>query len=369
VPAPIERIAIDQIAEFDQIIDVRTAAEFVEDHVPGAINCPVLDEAERAHVGTIYKQDSPFVAKRIGAALVARNIAHHLETVFAGKPRQWRPLVYCWRGGKRSAALTHILREVGWDARVLDGGYKAYRRHVVSALPGLTSPLGLRVICGLTGSGKSRLLRALAGLGAQVLDLEALAAHKGSVLGNEPDQPQPSQKLFESRLWQTLRGFDPAREVFVESESKKIGSVRVPDALIQAMWASPCIWLELPAVLRVELLKQEYPHFTGDPAELIEKLHCLKALHGTGVIERWCQLAREGRHDELVAELLETHYDPAYRRSIHEHYPALGQARHCALSGVAAEDFARVADSLAAGHGSDRIMTPGFPPPASSSQR
>src|SRR6188474_3521832 len=185
---------------FDAIIDVRSPAEFAEDHVPGALSCPVLDNDERARVGTIYKQTSPYEAKKIGAALVARNIAGHLEAALADKPRGWKPLVYCWRGGQRSAAMAHVLREVGWDAMTLQGGYKAYRRYVVASLAQLPQRINFRVIHGVTGSGKSRLLRALADAGAQVLDLEDLAAHRGSVLGNLPGRPQPSQKMFESLL-------------------------------------------------------------------------------------------------------------------------------------------------------------------------
>lgn len=344
--AVVDRADIARLSEFDQIIDVRTPAEYALDHIPGAVNYPVLDDEQRVRIGTLYKQASPFTAKKLGAALVAHNIAHHIETALQDQPRDWRPLIYCWRGGKRSGSMTHILREIGWDARQLDGGYKAYRRHIVGDLPARVQGLKLRVICGLTGSGKSRLLRALAAAGEQVLDLEAHAAHKGSVLGNEPDSPQPSQKMFESRIWHALRGFDPARAVYVESESKRIGSVRVPEDLIATMWAADCIWVEMPADRRVALLRREYPHFIADPEALIDKLLCLKALHGADVIERWCGWARNGAFDELVAELLERHYDPTYTRSIHAHYARLPAAVHGALTDIEAEDFAALAREL-----------------------
>ena len=214
---------------FDAVIDVRSPAEFAEDHVPGALSCPVLDDEERARVGTLYKQVSPFAARKVGAALVAANIARHIEANFLEHPRQWRPLVYCWRGGKRSGSMTHVLREIGWAAQQLDGGYKSFRRHVIGELDALAAGLRFRVLCGLTGSGKSRLLRALAERGEPVLDLEAIAAHRGSVLGDLPQEPQPSQKGFETQLWQALRKLDPSRTVFVESESRKIGNLRVPE--------------------------------------------------------------------------------------------------------------------------------------------
>ena len=205
-PGLTQLVRYADLAAFDEIIDVRTPAEFAEDHAPGAINCPVLDDAQRVEVGTLYKQVSPFAAKKIGAAYVAENVARHLRERFLDRPKSWRPLVMCWRGGERSGAMTHILRRVGWDAQQLDGGYKAYRRLVVDTLVEQPRDFAFQVVCGATGSGKSRLLQALAARGAQVLDLEALACHKGSVLGVLPDADQPSQKAFETRLLAALAG-------------------------------------------------------------------------------------------------------------------------------------------------------------------
>src|SRR5262245_48999775 len=243
--------------QFDTIIDVRSPAEYAEDHIPGAISAPVLDDAERAQVGTLYKQVSPFDAKRLGATLVAKNIAEHVGHLFRDKPKNWHPLVYCWRGGKRSGSMAHILKEIGWNAETLEGGYKAYRRWVVQQLDELPGRFDWRVIHGPTGSGKSRFLSALERAGAQVLDLEDLAAHRGSVLGNLPGRPQPSQKMFESMLLQELTAFDPAKPVFVEAESKKIGQLHVPDALIGRMRASACVKLETSVDTRVALLLEE----------------------------------------------------------------------------------------------------------------
>ncbi len=341
-----DRATANRLNEFDQVIDVRTPSEFALDHVPGAINCPVLGEEERARVGILYKQESSFKAKKVGAALVARNIATHLETVFQDKPRDWRPLIYCWRGGKRSAAMTHLLREVGWDAQQLDGGYKAYRRHIVDEIPQLIQGLHLRVICGLTGSGKSRLLQALETIGEQVIDLEGLAAHKGSVLGSDPLAAQPTQKMFESEIWNALRKLDPSRPVYVESESKKVGNLRVPEELIQGMWASECLWIDAALEHRVALLKNEYAHFTGDPESLVEKLLCLRGLHGAEVIACWSEEARAGAFDSLVADLLERHYDPAYTKSIRTHYTRLSDATHAEITGTAAADFEKMAQTL-----------------------
>jgi tRNA 2-selenouridine synthase len=311
---------VAELAAFDEIIDVRSPGEFAEDHIPGAINLPVLSDAERERVGTLYKQVSSFEAKKIGAALVARNIAQHLDTWFADKPKSYRPLVYCWRGGSRSGSLTHILQKVGFAAMQLDGGYKAYRRHVVAELTRLPALFSYRVVSGPTGSGKSRLLLALAREGAQVLDLEVLAAHRGSLLGALPGQAQPSQKSFESAIWSALNGFDPARPVFVESESKKIGALRVPAALITAMHASPCLRLDVPLAARVQLLTEDYAHFLLDPETINRQLGFLTALRGSETIAGWQALATRQAWSELVGVLLEQHYDPAYLNSLSRNY-------------------------------------------------
>jgi len=334
---------------FDALIDVRSPSEYAEDHVPGALSCPVLDDAERARIGTLYKQVSPFQARKLGAALVARNIARHLETAFAQKERGWRPLVYCWRGGKRSGAMAHVLREVGWQAKTLEGGYRAYRRHVVERLAALPGALTLRVIHGATGSGKSRLLRALADAGAQVLDLEELAAHRGSVLGDLPGRPQPSQKWFESLLLEQLAALDPARPVYVEGESRKIGQLQVPAALIEAMRAAECLLLEADVETRVALLMDEYRHFFAERAALDTQLDCLAALHGRAVVGEWKALAARGAWAELVARLLTEHYDPAYHRSALRNFARLPQAETLRVPSAAEESFVSLARGLA-GH-------------------
>ena len=313
-------LTLGALAVFDAIIDVRSPSEFAIDHIPGAINHPVLSDDERIHVGTIYKQLSAFDAKKVGASLVARNISVHLDTHFRDKPRSWKPLIYCWRGGARSGAMAHILRSIGWTALQLDGGYKNWRSQVIRDLDSLPARFQFHVICGRTGSGKSRLLEALAESGAQVLDLEKLAAHKGSVLGDLPDEPQPAQKFFESRIWEVLSGFDTLLPVFVEAESKKIGNLRVPQPLIAEMWHGACYEVVTPASLRAQLLKEEYAHLIDNRDLLFYKLDCLRALHTASQIDTWKQLAIEARWDEFVADLLLNHYDPAYKRSMFTNY-------------------------------------------------
>jgi tRNA 2-selenouridine synthase len=343
-----DSISVREVDLFDEVIDVRSPAEFAEDHLPRAANHPVLDDAERAEIGTLYKQVSPFESKKRGAALVARNIARHLEQTFVRRDRGWRPLVYCWRGGERSGAMVHVLRKVGWQAAQLQGGYKAYRREVLAELERVPRAFRYVVLCGETGSGKSRLLEALAASGAQVLDLERLAAHRGSVLGNLPDAPQPSQKRFESLLWEGLRRLDPARPVFVEAESKKIGQLQVPDALLETLRAGECVRVEAPVAARVEFLIAEYRHFLADPARLKAQLDCLVALHGRQAIGAWQALADRGEWARLVEELLVTHYDPAYRLSTQRNYARLAAAHVVRTADLSAAALAHLADELRA---------------------
>jgi tRNA 2-selenouridine synthase len=312
--------ALTQLGEFDAILDARSPAEFADDRVPGATSFPVLSNEERARVGTLYKQVSPFAAKKVGAALVARNVAAHIEAQLLDKPKSWRPLVYCWRGGQRSGAFVHILREIGWDAHRLDGGYKAWRRHVVDTLAALPAQFAYRVICGPTGSAKSRILEALAVQGAQVLHLEELAAHKGSVLGNLPDALQPSQRMFESRLLATLEKFDPTQPVYVEAESRKIGALQVPDALILSMRAAPCLRIDACRRARAEFLLRDYAYFLERPQWLIAQLELLRGLQSNETLLRWNALIAAGAFPALVAELLELHYDPLYQRSQDKNY-------------------------------------------------
>jgi tRNA 2-selenouridine synthase len=342
------RVDVAALREYADRIDVRSPAEFAIDHLPGAINLPVLDDRERAEVGTLHARESGFVAKRFGASLAARNIARILETHCRDKPRTWTPLVYCWRGGKRSASLVHVLKEVGWHAVQLDGGYQAYRRHVVAWLAARPRNYRFVVVCGLTGSGKSRLLRALDECGAQVLDLERLANHRGSLLGDHPADPQPSQKAFETRVVAALERFDPARPVFVESESRRIGALQLGDALLLAMRDAPCVRLQTPVALRVHLLKEEYAHFLDDPEALAARLARLTELHGRATVARWSDAARKGDFDALVGELLARHYDPMYLRSIERNFPRSVDALEVSAASAAADGMRALARDLIA---------------------
>jgi tRNA 2-selenouridine synthase len=316
---------------FDAIIDVRSEDEFALDHWPGAVNWPVLNNAERVTVGTLYKQVSAFEAQKKGAALVAANIARHIEAHVMDLPKSWQPLLYCWRGGKRSGSISGVLSQIGFRVHLLEGGYKAFRQAVVEDIPKLIEPLQFEVIAGPTGCGKTRLLSSLKSQGAQVLDLEDLANHRSSVLGFIPGSPQPSQKHFDTLVWQSLRGFDPSRVIFVESESKKVGNLSIPVELIEKMRSSSCSLVELSMPERVALLMEDYAFLVQDPELFIHKLQALVNLRGRAVIDAWCQDTRQGRIEDVVQELLTLHYDPTYLSSMKRNFTRLDQARRVNL--------------------------------------
>ena len=347
---------LQQLATFDTIIDARSPAEFDQDHIPGAINCPVLDNQERIQVGTLYKQSSPFAARRVGAVLVARNVARHIETHFSDKPKHWKPLVYCWRGGQRSAAFTHILREVGWSAMRLQGGYKVWRKHVIEQLELLPRTLRFGVVAGPTGSAKTRVLEAMQRHGQQVLNLEALAQHKGSVLGDLPGQPQPSQKMFETLLLSALAGFDPLRPVYAESESKRVGQLRVPEAVFQGIQQGQWLCIQATLEQRVQFLLRDYGYLIkggadGQGSPLEQQLDRLKELCGGETVQRWKTLAAAQRFDTLVAELLTQHYDRFYQRSLSQHSQAHAPHHSVLASDLSDAGIDLLAREIAKGQG------------------
>jgi tRNA 2-selenouridine synthase len=331
---------------FDVLIDARSPAEFALDHMPGAVNCPVLDDDERRIVGTIYKQQGAFEARRVGGAMVAANLARHLRESFADKPAHWKPLVYCWRGGLRSGSMVNWLRLVGWDAQQLAGGYKSFRHHVLDELEAAIPQLRLQVICGATGSAKTRVLQALAARGAQVLDLEGLARHKGSLLGALPGVPQPSQKGFETQLSTTIEAFDLTRTVYVEGESARIGRIALPVPLVARMRESACIEVEATPEARLAYLLRDYAYLGDDPEVLATQLGLLKEMQGKETVQRWQAWARTGALAPLFAELMSLHYDPHYARSQERHFSHWGERQSVGAEALDDAGIGAVADAV-----------------------
>ena len=341
---PVTETSLTDLARhgFDEIIDVRAPTEYAEDHLPGAINLPVLDDAERARVGTIYKQVAPFAARKIGAALVARNAARHIEEALADKPGGWRPLVHCWRGGQRSGSFALILGQIGWRVETLAGGYKAWRGLVLHELTETPLRAPLVVLDGNTGSAKTELLARLAARGVQVIDLEGLAHHRGSLFGARG--AQPSQRMFEGRLAHALAVLDPDRPLVVEAESAMIGNCRLPPILWRAMTQAPRIELEVSRADRAAYLAQAYLDVTADPARLMATLEQLRPYHPAKRIETWQALATTGAFADLAGALMEHHYDPRYAK--HRARSDLRRTLH-PLAALSPEALDRAADALA----------------------
>lgn len=342
---PVADLSPESLALYDLVIDVRSPAEFAEDHLPGAVNLPVLSDAERAEVGTIYVQDSRFRARRIGAALIARNVASHLEAALAGEPAKFRPLLYCWRGGMRSNAMATILSAIGWRTGVVEGGYKTWRRMAVETLFTSEAPIPFVRLDGPTGSAKTAVLSAAARAGAQVVDLEALANHRGSVFGAAPGSAQPPQKLFESALFDALRRMDGARPILVEAESAHIGRITLPRRVWKAMAASPRIELTAPVEARAAYTLKTYRGFIDSPGLVAASVGRLRRFHPKERINEWLALADGADWRALAISLMRDHYDPLYARG-QKRGPA--PAATVVLDRLGAEDIEQAVAEVAA---------------------
>jgi tRNA 2-selenouridine synthase len=330
---------------YDLVIDARSEREFMEDHLPGAVNLPVVNNDEYAEVGTTHRTDT-HRAYVVGVSYALRNISHSIDDLVARYPKDARMLVYCFRGGKRSKLWFDALSTIGYRVDRLPGGWKAYRAWVREQLAQLPSRFRYHVLCGPTGCGKTRLLGALAEVGAQALDLEGLASHRGSLIGDIPGVAQPSQKWFDSLLVDRLRRFDPSRPVWVESESRKIGAIQLPAELLQAMHAGRIFAISAPMSERVKLWREDYSHFERDLPAMMERLRHLRPLVGGEELALWERLAEEGRAAELFQRLMEAHYDPAYARSIGKNYPAIEESSRLELKRLDRQALLDVAEQL-----------------------
>ena len=342
---------IEKPNRFSEIIDVRSPSEFHDDHIPGAINLPVLSDEERSLVGTLYKQDS-FEGKKLGAGLICKNISKMFESVLKYKNKDWQPLIYCQRGGERSKSVATVLLRTGFKTNILSGGYKAYRRYVINELEKLGDKIEFQVICGLTGSGKTKLLSELNKYGLQTLDLEAVAKHYGSLLGQYPSVTQPSQKQFESNLLVAILRLNPEQRVFVESESRKIGNRQIPTVIIRKMRNSKCLWIEMTMEERINFLLKEYTHFVENPERFLNIIAKFENYLDKNNFTQLVDAYNKRHWEEFVKILLREHYDPSYLKSINKNFTNFKTAQifkaenyskipelHCAMAESVSKTF------------------------------
>ena len=348
---PQRNARLEDLRQADTIIDARSPAEYAIDHVPGAINCPVLSNEERHIVGTLYKQRGAFEARRVGGAMVAANLAAHLHGPWADRPHDWQPIVYCWRGGLRSGSMVQWLRLVGWNARQLAGGYKRYRQHVIASIDAIAPTLELRVVCGPTGSAKTRVLQALGTLGCQTLDLEAFARHRGSVLGALPGVVQPSQKRFETLIADTLERIDPERPLYVEAESRKIGRLALPTSLLERLRASPCVAIDASFDARLAFLLDDYAFLGDDRADLVARIESLHGLQSNETLARWARWAEDGALEPLFADMVRLHYDPLYARAAEGVAARAAPVATVSADALEPSDIERIAREIVAAEG------------------
>ena len=291
------------------VIDVRSEKEFLQGHIPGAVNLSLFNDEERAVVGTLYKNSGRESSVLKGLDLAGPKLAgfvKQLHKITSGK----QVLVHCWRGGMRSESMAWLFRLAGYEACLLEGGYKAYR-HFIRA--GLSLPAKIILLGGMTGSGKTDLLHQLGKMGEQILDLEALACHKGSVFGGIGQPSQPTNEQFENNIYAGWAVLDPARPVWLEDESRMIGNVSLPDPLLEQMNHAAMIQVELSTEQRIKRLVKEYSSVEKEDLRTAV-LKISEKLGGTHT--KTALSAIDDGDFETVAGLSLSYYDKTYAHSV-----------------------------------------------------
>lgn len=313
------QLSIDEFLELAQtlpVIDVRSPGEYDHAHIPGAVNIPLFDNTERAEIGTKYKQAGKDAAVLLGLERIGPKLARFVRQSKKLNPQQKQVLVHCWRGGMRSGSFSWLLNTAGLTASTLAGGYKAYRNAVLAAF---AEPRQLIILGGKTGSGKTDILKELARQGEQIIDLEGLAHHKGSSYGAIGQPPQPTTEQYENLLFKAWRQLDSTRRIWLEDESRNVGSCFIPMALWQQMRAAPVAFVDVPKEIRVKRLVAEY---TGiDHNLLVEATERISRRLGGKVTKD--ALEALSHHDyATVANLTLDYYDKAYLHGLSQRPPA-----------------------------------------------
>ncbi len=334
----VKKLSVDDFlakAQTLPVIDVRSPGEYDHAHIPGAISIPLFDNDERALVGTKYKQAGKDSAVLLGLGLVGPKLADFVKQSRRLNPQQKEVLVHCWRGGMRSGSFAWLLDTAGLTVSTLVGGYKAYRNAVLEAF---AQPRQLIILGGKTGSGKTDILHELSRQGEQIIDLEGLAHHKGSSYGAIGQKAQPKSEQFENLLYQDWRQLDPNRRIWLEDESRNVGSCFVPMPLWQQMRATSVAFVDVPKPVRIQRLVQEY---TGiDHTLLVEATERIRRRLGGKVTQ--AALDALAQHDyATVADLTLSYYDKAYLHGLSQRDPAT-----VSQIDVAADDPAQTARQL-----------------------
>ena len=297
--------------EYNIIIDVRTPLEFKEDHIPNSINYPVLTNKQRHEIGIEYKENS-FYAKKVGASIISSNISKIINKIKFDKKQ--KILIYCWRGGLRSLSLYLVLKQIGYDVTLLDGGYKNYRRFVVKFFETSCEKYKFNQIMGVTGVGKTLFIKELSKT-YQVIDFEGLANHKGSILGNIPNKIQPSQKYFETLIYEKIKSFNSKKNIWVESESIKVGKLSIPSKIWKNMPLGKNVKVISSLEERVRFILKDYKYFTNTPTLMKEALKVLRKIIPKEEFLMIEENLKKEKYFQFVKSLIEYHYDRAYKKT------------------------------------------------------
>lgn len=312
-----ERLDKNEIDGTYALIDVRSPSEHNKETIPGSINIPVLDDEERAIVGTTYIQESTKKAKRLGVELVSKKLLSIYDETIALSEKYNYLIFFCYRGGMRSATIVSLFDTLGINTLKLNGGYKKYRKYITENLPKVCNGIKFIVLYGNTGTGKTQILEYLEKEGMDVLDLEKCANHRGSYFGSVGLSEQNSQKMFESLIYESLKN-RKTNIVFVEGESKRIGKVNIPDYLFNAMDNGIPIKIDASIENRIKNIMLDYVHDNDD--ELISNLNFLKNKLGNRNIEKYTEMIRNSRYEEVINEIIVKYYDPLYENRDKKYY-------------------------------------------------